>query len=241
MVRKEGEKYRVIIGHRRFLACKTAKYDPIPCYISEEEPERDIEKMLAENIARKDMSPVEEAAVFKEALDTAGHTPNSLAESIGRTREYVVTRLRILEFRPELQKALHTKQVNIAIAEHLSEIDDDEIFSRYLEDCIENHYAAKTVKNWVEIYKTSKDFRQKGFTDPRQAGSASKQSDIKHQCEVCGKYYPFYQLTSIIICKGCLALVNEFFEEYKKNAKLYSSKSACPPSIEQFKLGAQAK
>lgn len=85
LVRKVDDKYQVVCGHRRYLACKMAGLEKVKCIVTHDSEESDLEKMLAENIARKDMSPLEEAHFFNEAIEKLDHTPHSLAETIGRT------------------------------------------------------------------------------------------------------------------------------------------------------------
>jgi len=220
LVRKVGDKYQVVCGHRRYLACKMAGLEEVKCIVTHDSEEADLEKMLAENIARKDMSPLEEAHFFNEAIEKLDHTPHSLAETIGRTTDYVKKRLKILKWPVELQEAVHKKFINMAVGEQLAKITDEDVRMRYLSDCIQRKISAVTVEQWVNMWLASKDYKEQGFTDPRQTPAAKKVADVYIRCETCGKQRLFKFVRSIIVCEDCLALINQFFEEYMREADL---------------------
>ena len=216
VVRREGNKYRVVCGHRRFLALKIAKIEKIPVVVTDGDATRDLERMLAENIARKDMTPVEEAAFFDEALKRLGHTPKSLAEAIGRSLGYVKARLRILEYPPDIQKAIHEDGLKLAVADILARITDEEVRARYLQDAIERGISAQTAEFWYQIWKQHKDFREKGHADPRAAEFETPQEHIYGTCDVCGERRLFNELMSVVACKRCRKLIELFWEEYSR-------------------------
>ena len=220
LVRKVDDKYQVVCGHRRYLACKMAGLEKVKCIVTHDSEESDLEKMLAENIARKDMSPLEEAHFFNEALEKLDHTPHSLAETIGRTTDYVKKRLKILKWPPELQEAVHKKFINMAVGEQLAKITDEDVRMRYLSDCIQRKISAVTVEQWVNMWLASKDYKEQGFTDPRQTPAARKVADVHIRCETCGRQRLFKFVRSIVVCEDCLALIKQFFEEYMKEAEL---------------------
>jgi len=220
LVRKVGDKYQVVCGHRRFLACKMAGLEKVKCIVTDDNEESDLEKMLAENIARKDMSPLEEAHFFNEALEKLDHTPHSLAETIGRTTDYVKKRLKILKWPVELQEAVHKKFINMAVGEQLAKITDEDVRMRYLSDCIQRKISAVTVEQWVNMWLASKDYKEQGFTDPRQTPAAKKVADVYIRCETCGKQRVFKFMRSLVVCEDCLALINQFFEEYMREAEI---------------------
>ena len=58
---------------------------------------------LIENIQRKDLNPLEEAAAFERLCDEFGMTHKSVAESVGRSRASVSNLLRLLELHDEVK------------------------------------------------------------------------------------------------------------------------------------------
>ena len=214
LVKKDGDKDKVIAGHRRYLAGKKLGYTPVPALISESNGSSTIKQMLAENISREDMSPIEEAAAIKDAIDTTDHTRASIAKALGKSLMYVRKRLELLDMAPKLQKAVHEGKLAIATALILDEITDQETQDRYLTDTIQKQYSSQTVRNWVDVWKTHQHYKEiegenEHFDDPD-----APPMELSFPCEICGKQKTQPHLRSIIICNECLPLAREFLRQY---------------------------
>jgi len=94
--------YEVIAGHRRLLACQLAGLKKVPCIIKKADEELADTIMLTENTARKDMTPIEEAAKLLELQKRKDLGIGALARIVGRSKSWVRQRLDLLKIRPEL-------------------------------------------------------------------------------------------------------------------------------------------
>lgn len=86
--------YRCLIGHRRLTAAKLAGLDKIPCVIEKADLTRNeqIAIMLAENMQRVDLTPIEEASSMQLMLDL-GDTVEGVAEKTGLSKSTVYRRV----------------------------------------------------------------------------------------------------------------------------------------------------
>ena len=50
-----GERYRVIAGHRRLAACKQAGTGAVPCFVLDLDPLQQLEAMVTENCQREQL------------------------------------------------------------------------------------------------------------------------------------------------------------------------------------------
>jgi ParB family chromosome partitioning protein len=80
--------------------------------------------MMAENVARVDLSPIEEAAGYKALLD-AGVAQRDIAISVGRSQSVVSRRLGLLALSPELRAAIDDGHVDLATADKLTRLDPE--------------------------------------------------------------------------------------------------------------------
>lgn len=89
-VKRKGDKYRVIAGHRRFLAMQILKEPFIECNVLEYEPtEKEVLCMqLQENCCRKDMSAWEYVNLF-DSLKRQGLTNRDIAHLSGKSESWV--------------------------------------------------------------------------------------------------------------------------------------------------------
>jgi ParB/RepB/Spo0J family partition protein len=83
--------YEIVTGERRWRAAQAAKIDRAPCIVREMTDQQVLETQLIENIAREDLTPIEEAQHYKRLLDMRDengkplYTYESLGMRIGRT------------------------------------------------------------------------------------------------------------------------------------------------------------
>lgn len=83
-----GERYRVIAGHRRLAACKQAGIGFVPCFVLQLDPLQQLEAMVTENCQREQLTVLEEADAIQGMLDL-GATTASVAHRLGRSGDYV--------------------------------------------------------------------------------------------------------------------------------------------------------
>lgn len=83
-----GERFRVIAGHRRLMACKQAGTGAVPCFVLDLDPLQQLEAMVTENCQREQLTTLEEADAIQGMLDL-GATTASVAHRLGRSGDYV--------------------------------------------------------------------------------------------------------------------------------------------------------
>lgn len=88
-----GERYRVIAGHRRLAACKYAGIVAVPCFVLQLGPLQQLEAMVTENCQREQLTVLEEADAIQGMLDL-GATTASVAHRLGRSGDYVRDRVK---------------------------------------------------------------------------------------------------------------------------------------------------
>lgn len=104
-------KYQLVCGERRFRASKLAGKKDIPAGIRNMTDEEVIEIQITENLMRKDISPLDEAAAFKQILDTGKINVEELGKRLGKEKDYINRRLRLNEMFPEFKKLLYSGQI----------------------------------------------------------------------------------------------------------------------------------
>lgn len=83
-----GERFRVIAGHRRLAACKQAGTGAVPCFVLDLDPLQQLEAMVTENCQREQLTVLEESDAIQGMLDL-GATTASIAHQLGRSSDYV--------------------------------------------------------------------------------------------------------------------------------------------------------
>ena len=94
--RPEGG-YELIAGERRWRASKEAGADTVPALIREADDRSTLLLGLVENVARENLSAIEEARAYAVLLDEFELTLGEVAEHVGRSKPAVSNKLRLLD------------------------------------------------------------------------------------------------------------------------------------------------
>lgn len=97
-----GERYRVIAGHRRLAACKQAGTGAVPCFVLDLDPLQQLEAMVTENCQREQLTVLEEADAIQGMLDL-GATTAGVAHRLGRSADYVRDRAKVAGIKTEVR------------------------------------------------------------------------------------------------------------------------------------------
>lgn len=89
--------YELIAGERRWRAARLAGLATVPAVVREEDDRDSLVLALAENVAREDLSAVEEARAYAVLVDEFALTLGEVAEHVGRSKPTISNRLRLLE------------------------------------------------------------------------------------------------------------------------------------------------
>ncbi len=94
--RPEGG-YELIAGERRWRAAREAGIPTVPAVIREADDRETLLLGLVENVAREDLSPVEEARGYALLMDEFELSLGDVSERVGRSKPAVSNKTRLLE------------------------------------------------------------------------------------------------------------------------------------------------
>lgn len=120
LVRPLGDAYQVVCGERRFRASQLAGLETIPVTIRGLNEEEALEAMLLENFQRQDVHPIEEAMGFAALRRMNNMTPIQIASKVGKSHQYVTSRLKLASLIPELHEPFYSGKISLKLALELA-------------------------------------------------------------------------------------------------------------------------
>lgn len=127
VVRQAGpERYELIMGERRWRACRAAGLANIPAIVRATEDEKLLLDALLENLHRAQLNPLEEAAAYDQLLRDFACTHEQLADRIGRSRSQVSNTLRLLKLSAPVQRRVAAGVISFGHARALLSLEDGE-------------------------------------------------------------------------------------------------------------------
>jgi len=112
IVVKNGERYTIIAGERRWRAARLAGLKTIPAIIRDYDEIKRMEVALIENLQRENLNPVEEALGYKALMDRFGMTQEKVSERVGKNRSTVANSLRLLALPDDVLRMLEAGEIS---------------------------------------------------------------------------------------------------------------------------------
>ncbi len=119
LVRREGARYRIVAGERRWRAAQRAGLREIPAIVREASDREAFELALVENLQRADLNAIEEAEAYEVLARDHGLTQEQVAERVGKERSTVANALRLLKLPGDVRDAVRGGQLEMGHARAL--------------------------------------------------------------------------------------------------------------------------
>lgn len=111
VVRRNGEKFQLIMGERRLQAARLAGMPKVPALVKNVKDVDSLRLALVENLQREDLNAIEVAYAYRALVGSFGLTQSDLAQLIGRDRSSVANTLRLLNLPQEVQEMIVDEQL----------------------------------------------------------------------------------------------------------------------------------
>jgi ParB family chromosome partitioning protein len=95
--------WQIVAGERRWRAAQQAGLHDLPIVIKDYTDQQVVEVAIIENIQRADLNPIEEATGYQQLIQRFGHTQETLARSLGRSRSHIANAVRLLSLSSEIR------------------------------------------------------------------------------------------------------------------------------------------
>ena len=158
--RPEGG-FELIAGERRWRAAQAAGMPTLPALVRDADDGDSLLLGLVENVAREQLSPVEEARAYASLVDEFELSLGDVAERVARSKSAVSNRLRLLELPEEVLWMLARGDLTEGHARAVLAIPDDEARRRL---------ARRIVKEGLTVRSAERAAREGGAKRrPRRA------------------------------------------------------------------------
>lgn len=125
-VRPVGESFEIVAGERRFRAMSHLGWETVPAIVRDLEDASAYVLSVMENVARRDMNPMEEAAAFQQLLDS-GLSAKEIERKVGigsGDGGEVTWKVQLLKCIESVQHMLRRGQISQKMATQLARLSD---------------------------------------------------------------------------------------------------------------------
>ena len=151
-----GGGYELVAGERRLRATKKAGFKTIPALIRETADDQMLRDALLENLHRAALTPLEEAAAYKQLLEDFGGTQEELASRLGRSRPQISNTLRLLNLPIAVQRRVAAGVISAGHARALLGLKDQSAIERLANRIVAEGLSVRTVEEIVSLGQDDK-------------------------------------------------------------------------------------
>ena len=149
-VRVRGGKYELVAGERRLRAAKLAGLREVPCILLDVSMEDASLIALIENLQRRDLDFIEEAAGIQQLLRMFGMSQEDAARRLGKSQSAVANKLRLLKLPRDVLERIREKGLSERHARALLRLPTPTMQRAALEYVIENSLTVAAAESYVE-------------------------------------------------------------------------------------------
>jgi ParB family chromosome partitioning protein len=140
--------FQIVAGNTRALAAKRLGWTTIPATCHDHTSTDAACVRLVENVQRSNLTPVEEAASLHHLLSTIEGGVDQLAALTGRSVDWVLNRLEIVDWPSSLVDQVHHKRIGLGAAKHLARIQPPSLREERIHQAAQYHIDTRTASLW---------------------------------------------------------------------------------------------
>jgi len=209
IVRPLGDKFEIVAGHRRYLACKELGWEKIPCIVKELSNEETLIARIHENLKREELNIVDQVELIHTLREREGYTYKRIGEIFGKGETWAREMHRLHWADQPIKDALAAGHIKKSHAYVLMKHPDPERRLYFLKLCIENGASPTTLDIWIrddlgvlESLKLAKSVQT--LADLKKGTET-----IMFTCALCNGQAPGDSMYVVHLCPQCYQTLME--------------------------------
>jgi ParB family chromosome partitioning protein len=166
LVRKQGTRYRIIAGERRWRAAQRAGLKEVPALVREASDGEAFEIALIENIQRADLNAIEEAEAYDLLIQEHGLKQEEVAKRVGKERSTVANSLRLLRLPEEVRDSVRGGQLEMGHARALLSLEGADKIRQAAQRVVREKLSVRATESLVRLLLAG------GKKPPKKPGAA---------------------------------------------------------------------
>ena len=171
----ETGEYQLIAGERRWRAAKRAGLPTVPVIVKDIDDLGSLEQAVVENLHRRDLNPLEEAAAYQQLLDDFSMTHDQLATRVGKSRASITNTLRLFQLPATIQRFVAENQISAGHARTLLSTPDRDFQEKLAQRIVSEGLSVRAVEEEIRIYT----FGEEGMDSGTKSTGSKNASGVK--------------------------------------------------------------
>jgi len=206
-VRQVGQRYEVIAGHCRTLACRALNLELIAVRDYTNDGTNPEAIKVAENVYRQDVSDADMALYLHDLVHKHNYDCEKLTAMTGKGEDWITRRLALIDGDKRIFDAVLNKKINLGTALVLNKFPEDYL-AMYLQLCIDTTPPTRLVQDWLAKLKA----QVLQAVEPAQLSADNTPATplpgvVVEACEICGGNQMPWEMKFIRVHNHCAKMI----------------------------------
>ncbi len=208
-VKKDGDGYVLVWGHRRLEALKRLGRRHVPAIIVEGDEASLRSKTFAENFFSENLTPVELAVAITDEYKSGRMTVERMAAAFGRSPDWVRRQIALCGWPQSVLEAIHGGGLSIAAGSNLALITEEFYRDSLVRQAVENGATARTTAAWLQAWRSMMPLADAVEQDPVDGEKPPMPMVPQAPCLSCHTVYRTDELSHVPLCRHCIKVIAE--------------------------------
>lgn len=179
VVRREGDRFQLVAGERRWRAAKLAGVEQVPVVVREIPDDRLLEITLIENIQREDLNPIETAVAFERMMRDLVLNPEEVGRRTGKDRTTIINLIRLLQLPDDLQQLVAERRLSAGHARCLLSLPTIQLQRDVAEKALSQGWSVRQIERTTQkMLESRKPKRAERSTIDPNVKAAIKEMEL---------------------------------------------------------------
>ncbi len=156
LLTRNGERYTLVAGERRWRAARMAGLKQVPALVRDFSAQQVAEVSLVENLQRDDLNPLEEARGIRSLIDTFTLTQEQVAERLSMSRPAVTNALRLLALPQPVLDLMRQGVLSAGHGRALAGVEDASVACNLALRAVDQDLSVRALETLVKLDKKEK-------------------------------------------------------------------------------------
>ena len=167
VVRRAGDGYQLVVGERRYLACRKLGWKKIAASVRTLSDNAMAAIALIENLQRENLNYIEEAMGYTNLMKSFNLTQDQLAQRLGKSQSTIANKIRLLKLSDGVRATLLKNGLTERHARALLRLDAEEAQLKMLHEITERGLTVSQAEKRIDrIQETKGERKAKSRTKP---------------------------------------------------------------------------
>lgn len=167
ILKKDGIKYTIIAGERRWRASKILGIKEVPAIVMDLSEKEILEVSLIENIQRQDLNPIEEALAYRKLIEDFKLTQQELSKKIGKSRVAISNTMRLINLDERVQQYLIESIISEGHGRALLSIENKDLQYEIAQRIIDENLSVREVEKLIkDLFKKKNEIKKEIEQNP---------------------------------------------------------------------------